>query len=104
MDIYGSKVQLRYKGKTTFTSTTGGVLSILSFLLFGTCMYFKVIEFLGQNDGISSSSEIRTRLLEEDTNSEQSELKKSMNLFDHGIKSIELTMNQADDKDKIESL
>jgi hypothetical protein len=47
VDIYGQKVELKYKGKSSYTSAAGGVLYMLSILLFGTCMYAKLNEFNG---------------------------------------------------------
>jgi hypothetical protein len=44
LDIYGQKVELKYNGRSAYNTKAGGVLTILSVIIFTGCMILKVFD------------------------------------------------------------
>jgi len=87
LDIYGQKVQLKNKGRSTYNTPAGGILSILSVLIFTGCMILKVFDgsvYLEKKQ----ASEIQRRNLghtSEDSSNDYPGKYRAIDVFDYGI-------------------
>ena len=97
IDIYGQKVELKHNGRSTYNTSTGGLLTILSLFLFSSCMVMKVFERqIIESQFQAPMTEVHRRVLADDAAADSGEASSpsdSMNVFDYGIQSIDLIMN-----------
>ena len=42
VDVYGAPIEIRYKGMSKYNTSFGGIMTIVSYLIFAFCLYYKL--------------------------------------------------------------